>query len=425
MIKYLFFALFIIPSILLGATKTTTLEVDGYGSSRYEAVQDALIEAIKESKGVSIKSKRVFAKQLEQKYSSHNSMVKKDINLKKLNKKNIKEITNGLINEYRLLNTQKLSSHEWKVKVVVKILDYVSPGLDNKNRRKIAIVPFHTNASYYNITEKRYNSSKVSMMLSQALTTDITQSRRFAVIDKTYTKDIAQELNIINSKKTSRLQKVKLGQRLGADYILVGNIQNISVDTKTTHNQLLGSSTSINKANFIVDYRIIVVATSQIKYSDTIVLEINLDSTLSKDVILQKMIRNMSNNISTKLLNIIYPIKVIDALPQQIILNQGGSLIHKNDIYTVYKLGKKIYDPYTKEPLGYEERKIGQIKIVQVNPKNSYAKVINGNNYFIKKGYICRKQIVNKSSSEPRNNKNWRKSSVKIQKNGGVNLPFD
>lgn len=425
MTKKLFFILMILSNLLFGATKTTTLEVDGFGVSRYEAIQDALVEAIKQSKGVSIKSKRIFTKRLEQKSSSNNSLVKNDINLKKLSKKNIKETTDGLISEYRILNAKEVSSNEWRVKVIVKMLKYITPGINHNNRRKIAIVPFYTNSSNYNILQKKYNSSKISNMLSQALTTDITQSRRFVVIDKTYTKNVAKELDIIESKKTPFSQKVKLGQRLGADYILVGTIQNTSVTTQTTHNQLLGSSTSTNKANFIVDYRIIVVATSQIKWSDTAIAEVNLDSTSSENMILQKIIKNISNDISTKLLSNIYPIKVVTASSHQIILNQGGSLLQENDIYNVYKLGKKIYDPYTKESLGYEEIKIGQIKILKVNPKKSYAKLIEGNKHQIKKGFICRKDEVEELKHNSVDNKNWRKTNIEVQDSGGVKLPFD
>ena len=401
----IFFILILSSIFLFGASKTIYLEVDGFGNSRDEAIRDALIEAIKQTKGVSIDSKKLFSKKLEQRSSSLNGNSTQKIKIAKVNNNKVREMTKGLINSYRVLNIDKINANEYRAKLSVKLLKYISVGLSNKNRRKIAIIPF-------------YGDRKISSELSQALTTDITQSRKFAVLDRTYTQKIQNELDLINSSKTPLSQKIKLGQKLGADYLLVGTIQNAKTSKVTTHNQLLGVNSTKYKLTFVVDYRIIVVGTSQVKFADTATI-----NTTNSSINFQKVIKQISQKIATKLLDAIYPIKVIEITQNgRVILNQGGTLLEKNSIYDVFKLGKKLIDPYTKESLGYEEIKIATIKITKVNPKNSYGKILKGK--FIPKGCICRKQIILNHTKHLQDNPNWRKTDVKIIKGGGVVLPF-
>jgi len=333
-----FLTLILSSIFLFGASKTIYLEVDGFGNSRDEAVRDALIEAIQQTKGVSINSKRVFSKKLKQE-SSLNGNATQKIDIAKLNNHRVKEITKGLVDSYRIIDIAKISSREYKAKLSVKILQYASVGLSNKNRRKIAILPFRTNTNSYKILNKNYLSTNISSMLSQALTTDITQSRKFAVVDRTYTDDIDSELNLINSNKVPLSQKIKLGQRLGADYILVGTIESASINHKTYTNRSTSQITSNYIANFVVAYRIIVVGTSQVKWSDTALVKMKLKNTLVKEIMLQKAINHVSSNITKKLLQNIYPIKIAKITQNgNVILNQGGSLIHKDDIYDILKL---------------------------------------------------------------------------------------
>ena len=413
---------------LFGATTTTTVEVNGYGVSRDEALQNALIEALKQTKGVSIDSQKAFAKKLKQTNASVDGQNSRSMRVDSLSQSAVKEATKGLVNSYRILSSRKLSSHEWEVRAVVKILKFKSPGLSTKNRRKIAIMPFYYAQESFLIDNKRYSGVKLSLLLNQALTSDITQSRRFAVVDRTYVQDMANELGLIASKHTPLSQKVKLGNMLGADYLLVGTIQAADMHTDVSSNRLLGTTSSKRTAEFIVEYRIIVVGTSQIKWSDTAKAVIDLGSSQSTQMALQNAIEKVTASIANALLENIYPIRVIDNTDgQNIVLNQGGKTLHVGDKLDVMRLGKKMFDPYTKEPLGRLERKVATIEIVRVNPKISFGRVVEGKASAIKRNDICRrvKFASSSDSSAQADNPNWRKSSVEVKDGGGVTLPFD
>ncbi len=417
------------PNLLFAVQTITTVQVKGFGVTRGEAIQNALIEALKQTKGVSINSKKAFSKRIQQKNVSINQENSRKIAVHSLSQNAVKEATKGLINSYRILNAKKDDNREWNVKLLVKILGYKSPGLSTKHRRKIAIMPFYYSKKTYAINGEEYSGAKVSDMLSQSLTNDFTQSRRFAVVDRTYIRDMSNELGIITSGQTPLSQKVKLGKKLSADYILVGTIESVSMDTTSNHNQLLGTDSSKKNAEFIVDYRIIVVGTSQIKWSATTKATIDLSNSRdSTEMALTKAVENITHSIADELLSNIYPMKIIKITRDgTIVLNQGGNSLAVGSKMDVMHLGERMTDPYTHEPLGRLEKKVAIIEIRNVTPKLSYAQVVKGSLDIIKKNDICRKIKSEQYSKNSvlKDNPNWRKSSVKVESNGGVKLPFD
>ena len=46
------------------------------------------------------------------------------------------------------------------------------------------------------------------------------------------------------------------------------------------------------------------------------------------------------------------------------------------DVFNVYAVGEELIDPDTKESLGREEVKVGQVKIAELTPKTSKAEVM-------------------------------------------------
>ncbi len=427
MLKYILIITALLNFSVLNASVTTSYKtkvVDGigHGITYNEALNNAIADAIGQLNGVTI-SQKTFTNDTSIESS------RGDKYSYKYNKQ-ISKATKGKLDSYSIVSQEEMFPRKWEVvisaKRTTKRTTYKAPGISPKSRRTVAVLPFHTASRNYKVGSKIYSNKKMSLMVSQSIITDITQSRRFAVVDRTYDYDMAKEFELIKSGQVPSSQRAKLGKKLGADYIIVGTIQSASLDRQTSHNQLTSQSSSKNVAEFIVDYRIIVVGTSQIKWSDTEVLEIDLSDGSSEDVMLQRAIKTLSNNISNQLLSNIYPMQIVRKTPMgEIILNQGGTLVKNGSVFNVYKLGKKLIDPYTKESLGREEIQVGKIIITKVNAKTSYAKVIDGTDSMLKKGYICRRESLGNQSSQMVDNKNWRKASVEVQDGGGVRLPFD
>ena len=101
----------------------------------------------------------------------------------------------------------------------------------------------------------------------------------------------------------------------------------------------------------------------------------------------------VSLDISQDILSAIYPLIIVSVEGQSVTLNQGGDLISTGDKYEVFQKGEKLIDPYTKEPIGYQEKYVADITINKVNNKFSTASVeanIDLAQYFAPKRLVCR-----------------------------------
>jgi hypothetical protein len=127
------------------------------------------------------------------------------------------------------------------------------------------------------------------------------------------------------------------------------------------------------------------MATKQVKWSNTVDFEFKPKGKTSQQIYYNSL-RKISRDLINEVIENIYPIRISKISSNgDAILTQTTKL---NSMYDVYELGEKLYDPYTKEFLGYDEVKTGRIKTVRSLAKVSYAKVIDG---YVKRNSICRK----------------------------------
>ena len=106
-----------------------------------------------------------------------------------------------------------------------------------------------------------------------------------------------------------------------------------------------------------------------------------------------KMAKNVSAQIADQLVDTVFPMIVINVDGDFVWINRGrdGGL-KIGQILNVYRPGKELIDPYTKESLGTSEIFIGKVKVIRVNPKFTVAKIVKkGIVDTVQMGYIIRK----------------------------------
>lgn len=425
----LFLSVIFSPALSIAGGQTTIIQVDGYGTSYSEAIQRGLIEALKQAKGVSIDSQQAFAKSILEHNVSKDGHNSSKVKVSSLSQGIVKEATRGLINGYKVVDSQRISPGEWNVKLEVTMLRYTTPGISPHNRRKIAIIPFRTTKRSFKFRGRHIPASEISRQFTQKLVTEITQTRRFTVLDREYMEEFLKERNLVLSADAPVSEQMKVGEVLGVDYLLLGTISQVSLKQTPYTIQVTGESGYDYNASFVADYRIIVMATRQIKWSDSVMLSLGnasikrLAPSLRSDLIRQALLEKAAKDIIDKAVANIYPLRVVQVQSNgEVILNQGGVTVRKGEILDVFKKGKKVIDPYTDESLGSSESWIAKIKITRVIPKMSYAKVIRGDLTAIRNGSICRRVSKKHGFSS---HAEGRKSNIKIKSNGAVVLPFD
>lgn len=97
---------------------------------------------------------------------------------------------------------------------------------------------------------------------------------------------------------------------------------------------------------------------------------------LSDDLLIN-ITRNMADKIANRVVDVIFPARVLSKLNRQITINRGdGTGIVVGQVWEVFALGKELTDPDTGQTLGREELSVGRIRITRVDPKVSVAEAL-------------------------------------------------
>ncbi len=242
------------------------------------------------------------------------------------------------------------------------------------SRKRIAI-------SSFAMDDPRRGSGVIGQALHDQLVIDLTQSRRFAVVDRADDADYQQEMALVNSGDAAPAERAHAGQVLGADFILTGKLHEIG--SRTTGHAASTSSSTIELTGEVVShttastlhtvagsatasYELIEVATRQIIMADR--------STVSGNEVTA-----LAQRMTDTLLNTIYPPRLIKADdPNDLIINEGGTLLHAGQHFRLMIEGEEMFDPYTHESLGKTERQGGVVEVVDVEPRMSHARLVAG-----------------------------------------------
>ncbi|MEB2807877.1 CsgG/HfaB family protein [Campylobacter upsaliensis] len=397
-IKILFLSLFLSLSLnakVVTSTNTKSSTGEGVGLTREEAINNAIIEAVGKMGGVNINSLRksnssVFSNGLDTTIQDHYS-------------EQISKATKGRVDSYEINSIEQDENGKYMANVTIfkttTTKKYQAPGLSADNRRSISVFDSTPDPT------KR----GIGAALQQKIITNLLQSRKFNVLDRDSNGYYEMEKALIQSGNAAKDEIYKLKNVLGTDYILLFSIS--ALDGKQKTSNLTGKSKM--EAEVVIDYRVLLFATRQIKFANTLSTKVALkdDSLSTNEQVLGQIARQISNDI----LNAIYPLKVAGVENGEIIFSQN---LNQGDVYECFSLGKAIKDSYTKETTGRIETKSGSIEVTRSTPKLSYAKITEGS---VKVGDICR-PLSNSGSGNGYTI--GRDANYKVEEGGGVNLGF-
>lgn len=92
-----------------------------------------------------------------------------------------------------------------------------------------------------------------------------------------------------------------------------------------------------------------------------------------------KMAKDVSAQLADQFIAAVFPMKVVQRTGRgQIVINRGedGGLKMGETLHVFYA-GEELIDPDTGKSLGSSEEFVGEVKIVRINPKVTYAKIVS------------------------------------------------
>lgn len=363
--------------------------VVGNGDTREAAVRLGLVEAVRQVSGAALSSQsssglsssEVSQSAIDAEGAETSSST--SVSAQTLDEKT-DMLTRGVVAGYEVLSAEQNSdTFAWTVRMNVSVAVYKTPGLSPDSRRKIAIVPFDTRGDYQ-VGSSLLAAGTVSTDISDRLIALFTQSRRFAVLSRQDKELLEREKTLIVNEAPAA-EMAKIGQTLGADYLLAGTVSSLAIGAPVAKTSALTGATTVSLpyASMGVKYRIIVVATGQIKFADDIFVsldaaqlrEMHGDAGAAYEVLKGEAARQMA----WRALSAIYPAHVVDMLEGgEIVFDEGGALVYPGMLYDVFRLGAKVRSHSSGESLGRTEQLAATIMTTRVDAKMSYGRIVEG-----------------------------------------------
>ncbi|MBN2138469.1 MAG: hypothetical protein JW720_11745 [Sedimentisphaerales bacterium] len=417
-----------------GAGDVSVREVAGRGSTRSAAIKDALYVAVGQARGVKVDSGRY-----ELGFSESGIGIDSgDANKRRVQFDSLSVDTSGTfhttqiggaVKSYEVIEERETADGGYEVKLKVSVYDYAPRG--DAQRPKIGVMPVKALQPSYSFFEMQVPASAVSMLFTQRLALALTQTNKFAVLDRESLSDFAREKDLLLSNDAPLEEQSKLAEILGSDLLLVGTISQARLERMQKLLTAANYVTTEYKARFVVNYRVILSYSRQIvaagiveKYLENEEIRALADEQSSREwdsgQVRDAVMSVVANEVVSEIIDQLYPTRIATVQPGgMIVLNQGGSRISAGALLEVYSEGEEIFDHDTKESLGKVEALVATIRVTRVAQKMSFAQVVSGDASKISKGLICRIKKVKK-------NFDIGKDREVIQTpGGGIKLPFD
>ncbi len=221
----------------------------------------------------------------------------------------------------------------------------------------------------------------LAQALYDQLVIDLTQTRRFAVLDRADSEDYAREIAFVQSNDAAPAERARAGQSLGADFILTGRLRTVAArvtgtvaHTEQQTIELTGeivSHTTPGTRHAIAgaanaEVELIEVATRQVLFAD-------------RCAVVGTQVDALAQRITAALLDAIYPPRLIKADdPNDLVINEGSGTVRSGQRFRIMAEGGELFDPYSHESLGKSEHLAGVLEVGDVGPRTSHGRLVSG-----------------------------------------------
>jgi hypothetical protein len=360
-------SLFALSLIFISAARAeiVTTESTGVGRSRAEAITQALVEAVQRVTGVRIDqaaetglNQQVLQVDANANRSGPLSTIGLDFSGAVKVSEGMDMVASqsgGTVKTYTVLSSSSDNRGYTTVRLKVDVEKFRSVMPETANRIRIVI------AAFQGLPPDQ------TAQLQDRLKVYFVQARRFSVLDRSENAQYASEMALVTSAAANLSERVRFGQVLGADFILVGKVT-ITKRREEVINPISMDRSVRERTTAEITYSLIEIATRQIQWSNIIKL-----------ASLESGYENVARLIGAQVSETLFPLRVVTSDdPANLIINQGGQSVVAGQRYRLVELGAEMTDPDTKESLGRRESDLGVVEITRVSQNVSSAKLISG-----------------------------------------------
>lgn len=274
-----------------------------------------------------------------------------------------------------------------------------TPGKSTIGVMSVTITPSVHSAMQAEGAQKLSSLRRVCDSMGQQLIDRLQNTRKFTVVSRSDLETILkdQELQSVLSNP-SDANIARAFEIAGCSYVLITTVD----DFQDVEEVLRGEGNRIRARKRVIRLSAVTKiydATSGVLLESTNFQLSNVDGQKEvfgvesdgdrTDAMLTEIAREMSQKATDRVLDVIYPAKIIAMTGKTVTINRGdGTGIAADQIWDVLALGEALIDPDTGDNLGTEEILIGTVKISAVTPKFSRGQITE--DYGIEKLQVLR-----------------------------------
>lgn len=364
----------------VGKLESVSTTATGLGKSAGEAMTEAMKMALLQVNGAVIQTESVTAK-----YGLDVSLNQDSASLRaNAFAELVKQKSGGVIQNLKVLSLEEpglLPPKNFKVTIEAQIAKF-KPSADMQ-KLKVVIGPVTFGQQNLAMGDRSVPAASVAAALRQRVSDALAQTGRFAVLDREFSPEIEQELDMIASGQAPSAELAKLSQAASADLVWSARVNSFAYNRharqlRTSDRELVSYS-----GGWALSQKMVNVATRQVTAADSLRgtapdrAATTLVAGVDGDKILADMTDEAAKAIVGSILQRTFPVMVVARDGTNVVLSQGGQSIREGTRYAMVVMGKEMKDPQTGQSLGRMESPCCELVIDRVTPNLSYGHLEN------------------------------------------------
>lgn len=227
-------------------------------------------------------------------------------------------------------------------------------------------------------------------LLSNELIHQLVATRKFDVLERARVDDLLKEKEFQESDYASPEEAPKLAKLIGADYFVLGHIEDI--DGKSIEKSMPYSTRTHLQQEAHIDLylRVIDARTGRIVAAEKFSSEATLRDPKAGNNVGKQLIATASQEMVNRIIKSVFPLRVAKVQGTSLYLNRGNDgTLKVGDVLAVYSQGEAIVDQDNDETLGNTEAEVGRATVTAVEARFTKAEIKD--EAAVKNGMLVRK----------------------------------
>ncbi len=259
-----FIFLFICTPPLQAAADEVEQKSQGFGSTYQEALNSALLTSIQQVRGLEAGTIEGLRFDLNA-ISAADTLLHIDGKIERT--VDTYTQSKGWIKSYAVLDVKKPKNKgdSWQVTIKAVIPIYKQAVPEDK-RQAVAVLPFRIDGAMVAIDNSLASASQITRQLANAIQSTLVRSQHYAILNRNFGSELNREQQLWASDAVNPTEASRLGEQLGADFMLLGQIDRFTLGHKKK--EFHGTDFGEQKAEVELSYQLIESATGKILWSD-------------------------------------------------------------------------------------------------------------------------------------------------------------